>query len=231
MIIKVLGTRGEIDASRQYHKQHSGILLDNKILIDCGEEHFLAYKPQVILISHLHPDHAFFARTEYPAINIPMYAPELYKSMPITVPIACEPFFIDDYKITPIPVIHSIKVKSLAYLIEHDNKRILYTGDIIAIEKRYRSLFQHLDLVITEASHMRMGGVIRQDKTTGKIFGHTGIPNLIKVFKQYSSTIMLVHFGSWFYEDIKKARQEFEHLAHEHNITIIVGYDGLEITI
>ena len=53
MKIKVLGTRGEIKASAPRYFYHSGILVDNKILFDIGEEKFLDYKPKWIFIIQL----------------------------------------------------------------------------------------------------------------------------------------------------------------------------------
>ena len=78
MKIKILGTRGEIEASALYHSRHSGVLIDKKILLDIGEEEFLKYKPKYILITHLHPDHAFFVREpeKRAKIRIPIYTPK-----------------------------------------------------------------------------------------------------------------------------------------------------------
>lgn len=101
---------------------------------------------------------------------------------------------------------------------------------MIWINKEYQCLIGHVDLVITEASHMRIGGLIRRKAGVG-IYGHTGVPNLIHFFKQYTSAILFVHFGAWFYKDIPQARKQFSALAQENNIQIIVGYDGLELTI
>lgn len=229
MKLILLGTRGEIEESAPYHSKRSGVLVDNKILLDCGQQQFLAYGPKAILITHLHPDHAYFVREhEAPETKAPIYAPEdydLYANMRITK----KPFKIGDYRITPIPTIHSLKVKSNAYLIEHKDKRILYTGDMIWIEKKYQHLLKNLDLVITEASFMRIGGMVR--RKNNKIYGHTGVPNLIKIFKPHTSVMLFVHFGAWFYKDIKKARMEFKRLAQENALEIIVGYDGLVIKI
>jgi hypothetical protein len=86
-------------------------------------------------------------------------------------------------------------------------------------------------LVIAEASFMRKGGMVRRKKETGQIYGHTGVPNLVRMFKPYTDKILFIHFGAWFYKDIKKARKEFKELARENDIEIIVGYDGLELTI
>lgn len=230
MKIKVLGTRGEIEESAPYHSKKSGVLLDNKILLDCGDQSFLEYKPKYILITHLHPDHAFFVRhNTKPKTNAKIYAPEKYNDVKINV--TKKTFKVGNYKITPVPTVHSIKVKSNAYLIEHKGKRLLYTGDMIWIEKKYRHLIGDLDLVITEASFMRKGGMIRRNKDTGKIFGHTGVPNLINIFKEHARKILFVHFGAWFYKNIEKARKNFEKLSQKNEIEIIVGYDGLEIKI
>lgn len=231
MKIKILGTRGEIKVSAPYHSRHSGVLIDTTLLLDCGEPEFLDYKPQAILLTHLHPDHAFFVRhhEKLPQTQGPWYAPEEYDHAGIIVP--TEPFTIAGYRITPIPTIHSIKVMSQAYLIEKDGKKMLYTGDMIWIEKQYHHLLHKCDVIITESSHIREGGLVRRDPATEKIYGHTGVPNLMHLFKQFTNTLVLMHFGSWFFKDIEKARKELTDLATQHGITIIIGHDGLEITI
>lgn len=231
MDITILGTRGEIKPSAPYHAKKSGVLLDHKILLDCGDERFLSYHPHSILMTHLHPDHAYFTRgdKEYEIPDVPMFAPEKFDDVPITVP--KKQFTIAGYRITPIPTIHSIKVKSNAYLIEHKKKRILYTGDMIGIDKKYHHLFHDLDLVITEASHMREGGIVRRDPKTGHIFGHTGIPNLIALFSQYSPSIVLTHFGSWFYKDMKAGRRQCLALGREYDVEVIVARDGMELEV
>lgn len=228
MKIKILGTRGEIKPSAPGHSKKSGALINDELLLDFGEEEFLKYHPKYILITHLHPDHAYFVRHhEMPNFGIPIYAPEKYDDL--NIHITNEPFSISDYDITPIPTIHSLKVKSNAYLINYKGKRLLYTGDLVWINKEYHSLFGNLDLVITEASFIRNGGMIR--RKNGQLYGHTGIPNLIHVFKNYTNKILFMHFGSWFFEDIEKSKRDFDKLAKENNIEIIVGYDGLELEI
>jgi ribonuclease BN (tRNA processing enzyme) len=229
MRIKVLGTRGEIEESAPYHSKKSGVLINNKLLLDCGDERFLEYDPKYILITHLHPDHAFFVEDEYESIDASFYAPE--KCAGVKIKVTKSPFTINGYRIVPIPTIHSVRVKSNAYLITHKRKTILYTGDMIWIEKKYHKLFKHIDLVIADASFMRTGGLVRRKKETGQIYGHTGIPNIIRMFKKYTSKILFIHFGAWFYKDMRNARKKFKALAREYDIEIIVGYDGLELTI
>ncbi|MBD3231907.1 hypothetical protein GF322_04570 [Candidatus Dependentiae bacterium] len=229
MKIKILGTRGEIKPSAPYHSKYSGILIDNKIMIDIGEKEFLKYKPQVIFITHLHPDHAFFTRDKkhFYEIKIPTYAPEKYENN--FVQILKKPKTFLGYKITPIPTEHSLKVKSQAYLIEKGKQKILYTGDMFWIKKQYQKKIPKLSLVITEGSYINKGGRIIKTKNS-KPYGHTGIPNLINLFKPYTKSILLMHFGSWFYNyGAKKARNKLKQLGKENNINIIIGYDGMDL--
>ncbi len=226
MKIKVLGTRGEIEPSSPYHSRHSGVLVDGSILFDLGEKEFLDYRPRRIFITHLHPDHAFFVN-EPAEIDIPLYAPEPGKSPAIRV-LEREIVF-DGCRVIPVPTRHSLKVKSQGYLLEKDGGRILYTGDMIWIDKEYHRLLGHLDLVITEGSFLRRGGRVNRDKKTGQIYGHAGIPNLIHLFRDFTQNILVVHFGSWFYEGLREARRSLRELGRENDVNVIAGYDGMEL--
>lgn len=231
MQIKILGTRGEIEPTARLHSKKSGVLIDNKILLDIGEKKFLEQKSEIILITHLHPDHAFFVRNPnqiIPKIAIPIFSPESY-SHNVSVKKFVSKRRFDDYVITPIPTHHSLKVLSQAYLIETNNEKILYTGDMVWIDKKYHSKLRNLDLVITEASYIREGGLIKRDKKTGKIYGHTGVPNLMQLFSKFTKHILFVHFGSWFYNDIQAARKTLLNLGKAHNLKVHVGYDGMKM--
>ena len=229
MQITILGTRGEVDHSSPYHSRHSGILIDGVLLVDLGEREYLDRKPEAVLITHLHPDHAYFVRCKknIPAPDMPVYAPE--KSEHANVRVLDKKMTLEGYHIQPIPTHHSIKVKSQAYRIDRESRAILYTGDLIWINKEYHRLLEGLDLVITEGSYVRKGGLVRRDRKTGKIYGHAGIPDLVRLFKDYCSHIVLIHFGSWFYKGAKKARRKIRDLAKQNGVTITVGYDNMDI--
>jgi len=230
MNIKILGTRREIEEHVPWHTKHSGILIDDTVLIDLGEEEFLNYNPSFIVFTHLHPDHAFFVRKNNKLnTGIVAYAPERCEGIE-TLQVVTDPFEKNGYKFTPIPVIHSLKVRSLAYIIEKDDKRLLYTGDVAWIEKKYREELGKLDMVITEGSFIKKGGMIRKDKNTGKIFGHTGIPDLIKMFSPHTQHIVLTHFGSWFMKDVEEGRKKIRELAPS-NILVEAARDGQEYTL
>lgn len=229
MQIKILGTRGEVDHSLPYHSHHSGVLIDHTLLIDLGEPEYLNLRPEAILITHLHPDHAYFVRDkkEKPPKGIPIFAPE--RSENFDIKILDKKKTIAGYTIHPIPTHHSLKVRSQAYRIAKNSRKILYTGDMIWINKKYHPLFEGLDLVITDGSYFRKGGMVRKDKKTGKIYGHAGIPDLVHLFKDYSGHIVLMHFGSWFYRDTGQARKQIKDLAKKNGLAITAGYDNMKI--
>jgi len=226
MKIRILGTRGEIEEEAPRHRLHSGVLVDKTLLLDLGEKEFLNLSPTAILITHLHPDHAFFVREPGP-VEVPLYAPEPYKSMDILIP--GEEFRIGEYTLRAIPVHHSKLVHSLAYRVEKDGQKFLYTGDIIWIDKKYHHLLGDLDLVITDGSYFRKGGMIRRDEKTGQIFGHNGIPDLLQLFSVFTRHILLVHFGSWFFGDVAGSEEKLVQLGKRMEMEVQVGYDGMEI--
>jgi ribonuclease BN (tRNA processing enzyme) len=228
MRVRILGTIGEIEESSERHILHSGVLVDDTILLDLGEKEFLSYLPQVVFITHLHPDHAFFIRGGHIEVRVPFYAPELSeKASEIILPNG--PIHFKSYLVTPIPTVHSKLVKSTAYLIEKGDQKLLYTGDLIWINKEYRPLLHGLDLVITEGSHIRRGGMVRRDKRTGQIYGHNGIPDLVHMFSEYTKNVLLLHFGKWFFDNIRENTEKLSALGRENNVTVHVSYDGMEL--
>jgi ribonuclease BN (tRNA processing enzyme) len=231
MKIKILGTRGEIEPSAPYHSHQSGVLIDKKILFDLGEREFLKYNPKYIFITHLHPDHAVFIEEEMKQkIKAPVFAPEKHSNQ-VEVKKMEKAKKINSYKIVPIPTIHSKKLDSQAYLIKKGKQKILYTGDMIWMEKKHHDKLKDLDLVITEGSFIRKGGIVRRDEETGKISGHTGIPNLINLFKKFTDNILFIHFGSWFYKNIKDSRKKLKGLGRKNKVNVLIGYDGMDVDV
>jgi glyoxylase-like metal-dependent hydrolase (beta-lactamase superfamily II) len=231
MHLKVLGTKGEIEGFLPYHSKQSGLLIDNRLLVDLGNKIYLGYHPQWILITHLHPDHAYFIRhgqEEIPATDAQIYVPE---ETTFGFQILNKKKKLGPYKITPIPTHHSKHVFSQAYLVEKKGKSLLYTGDLVWIDKKYHHLFNLLDLVIADGSFLREGGLVRKDLKTGKLYGHNGIPNLIRLFRPYTKKILFIHFGSWFFESAKVSRIKLTTLGKKYQMEVHAGYDGMELQI
>lgn len=228
MNLKILGTRGKVPQSAPCHKNYSGVLIDNKILIDVGEAQYLNHEPEAIVFTHFHPDHAFFVSgAEKFDPGIPLFGPEEQELIP-HLKIITKNFRIGDYSFTPVPVIHALRLKSFGYLIEKDKKKILITGDVAWIEKANLKDLPKVDLVVTEASFIRKGGMIRRKKD--RIFGHTGIPDLIRLLEPLTSRIAFVHYGSWFFKDITESTEKLKSFETDE-LEVIPAHDGMEIAV
>jgi hypothetical protein len=227
MRLTILGTRGNISPSAPGYARHSGILVDARILLDLGETAYLRYRPQHVFITHLHPDHAAFPRTGV-VTDADIYVPEPTGKLP-GARVMSRPVQSGSYRIVPVPTVHSLKVRSVGYIIEKGGRRFFFSSDLAAIERRYHRRLGRLDLVITEGSYMRRGGLVRTDPASGRPFGHAGIPNLIEFFRPFTGRIVITHFGSWFYKDIAASIRQIASLGD--GVRTIAARDGLVIHI
>ena len=225
MKISILGTRGKIKPTAERHSLHTGILLDDTILVDIGQREYLDHQPEAIVFTHFHPDHAYFVESgETFTPGIPIFGPEQHELVP-KLRLVRGSFRIGDYDFRPIPVIHALRLKSLGYLITKGDQRILITGAVAWIEKEYLADLPQVDLVITEASYINRGGRINRKKD--RIFGHTGAPDLVRLLGPLTSKLVFLHYGSWFYNNIPESKERLSALSDE--ITIIPAHDGMEI--
>jgi glyoxylase-like metal-dependent hydrolase (beta-lactamase superfamily II) len=227
MRLKFLGTRGNILPAAPGYARHSGILVDARILLDLGEAAYLRYRPQHIFISHLHPDHAAFLRNAV-VTDAEIYVPEPTRTLP-TARVVHRAVRCGPYRIVPVPTAHSHTVRSVGYVVERGRRRVFYSSDLVSIDRRYHRRLGRLDLAITEGSYLRRGGLVRTDPASGTPFGHTGIPDLIELFRPFTSRIVITHFGSWFYQDIAAARRRIASLGD--GIRTSAARDGLVVSI
>jgi ribonuclease BN (tRNA processing enzyme) len=214
MKVTILGTRANIDKTAPWHSKHAGVLVDEVILLDLGEKEYLQYNPDVVFITHLHPDHAFFM-LNYGRLDLEIYAPEEASGKTKTKIIEGTVKH-GSYEVTAFPTHHSKTAKSVAYLIRKGSSSLMYTGDIIWLDKKYRENIDKIDLIITDGSYIRKGGLVRKDPETGRLYGHNGIPDLVRLFQEYTGRIVFTHFGSWFYKDIAEARKKITSMSSKH---------------
>lgn len=225
--LRVLGTRGNIHPTAPRHAKHSGILLGDELLLDLGERSFLRLHPRWIVITHLHSDHAFFV--EAPIEEKPrVYAPETHHHCRATILTPGERLRLGGWRITAIPTIHSHRIRSLAYRVDRGGKSLLYTGDLVGIHRKHHRLLGNLDLVITEGSFVRRGGLVRVSRS-GRRFGHAGIPDLIAFFAAFTPRILIVHLGSWFYRNPRAAHEQVRALGGMHGVEAAIGWDGMRL--
>jgi hypothetical protein len=72
----------------------------------------------------------------------------------------------------------------------------------------------------------------REESLLNEPFGHTGIPNLIRLFAPYTKHIVFVHFGSWFYKaGAEAAKSLIKGYGREHGVLATVGHDGMVLMV
>jgi len=222
--VEILGTRGNIPLRAPRYARHSGVLIDGAILLDLGEASYLRRRPRMIFITHLHPDHAVLQKVP----SVPLYVPERTPRAP-TATVITRTVHAGAYRITPVPTQHAVNARSVGYLVEKGRKRVFYSSDLFAIRPRYHARLKRLDLVITDGSFMRRGGLMRVDPATKKKFGHGGIPDLVGFFSRFTRRIVFTHFGSWFYRDISRSIRQIGALGN--GVQVGAARDGMVIDV
>jgi phosphoribosyl 1,2-cyclic phosphodiesterase len=138
------------------------------------------------------------------------------------------PLSFDGYEITPFPVAHSLHVKSVGYVIKKGPKSIFYTGDIAYINEKLLTNIGRQDMIITEASYIRRGGLVRHKD--GKPFGHLGVPDLVALFAKRTTKIVFTHFGSWFVKNVEAGAAKIKAFETDA-LKLIVAEDGTTIRV
>lgn len=226
MRLEILGTRGNVAPSAPRHSRHAGVLIDGTILLDLGEMSYLRRRPRQVLVTHLHPDHAAFLHTRRdPGVSI--YLPEPCSIVPAAHS-SGRSMRLGGYRVVPVPTKHAVNARSVGYVVERDGRRVFYSSDMISIDRRYHRRLGHLDAVITDGSFMRRGGLVRRDPSTGRRFGHAGIPDLVAFFRPFTRHIVISHFGSWFYRDVTNGTRRIRALGDD-TLTVTAAYDGMRL--
>ncbi len=181
MKITFLGTRGYIDSKTKAHRYHTSTLIEynsKRVMIDCGLDWLdkvWEIKPDAIVITHAHPDHAWGLKNGAPC---PVYATkeswELMKKYPIEKRYIMSPErkrTICGLVFQTFSVIHSILAPGVGYRVSAKSKSIFVVHDLIAINNRHEAL-KGVKIYIGDGATVTRPMVRRRGD---KLFGHTTI--------------------------------------------------------
>jgi ribonuclease BN (tRNA processing enzyme) len=242
MKLKFLGTRGYIEAKTKRHTNHASLLIihkSKKIMIDCGETYLKKLKnikPDHIVITHAHPDHAFGLKK---ATNCFVWATKeswkKLKEFPIKKKYQKlinirKKKKIEGITFEAFKVIHSIKAPAVGYRISYEKKVFFYVPDVVWIEDRKKA-FKNILFYIGDGATIQRN-MIRKDKISNELFGHANIrQQLTWCQKEGVKKMIITHLGSDVVKNEKKATLIIENLASQKKIKVVIAYDGMEINL
>jgi phosphoribosyl 1,2-cyclic phosphodiesterase len=228
MKLKFLGTRGYIDARTPLHRLHTALLVthhNGRVMIDCGEDwtaRVARLRPQAILVTHAHPDHAGGLRDGSPC---PVHATrDGWRGM-ARFAIASQDRHVLDcrrtYKISGIgfeafPVVHSILAPAVGYRISVGGVRVFYVPEVLAILQRAEVLAGVCLYVGDGASIVRP--IVR--RRGRRPFGHAPVrAQLGWCHSERVARAVFTHCGSQIVAgDERGAEARIRHLGRERDI-------------
>lgn len=236
--IKFLGTRAEIESKSKRHNQHASILITFagvKIMIDCGRSwmsHIHKIKPDHIVLTHAHPDHAWGLKNGAPC---PVWATkdtwELIKRFPIEqreILVERKRKKIGGVNFEPFPVWHSIRAPAVGFRIVCRALKFFYVPDVTWIP-RIESAFRNIAFYIGDGATVSYP-LTRRHAPTGQIFGHATVrQQLTWCKKQKVKQMIVTHCGAAIVRNEKRALQQMEELAEERGVKVLLAHDGLEL--
>jgi len=229
-----LGTLGEIEETSEGHRRDSSLLasVDSvKLLIDFGEDHkgtLGRIKPDWILLTHLHPDHAFGLKDG--EVQCPVYMSEESSKLLKDAGLLnisdrrtfkdFEGFTVGPFTVTPIPVTHSTKAPAHGFRIELNDHMIAYFPDVLEIS-RPEEAFRDVGLYIGDGSAVTRD--IRRF-SEGEPIGHASMMKQTKMAREFGvKEIYFTHLGSQPLSEGKDLSEIVENFGAK------VAYDGLTL--
>ena len=242
MNVRFYGTKGYVEESSKAHSGHSAFVLEHdgfRLLCDFGQNRqgmLAKIKPDAVFVSHAHPDHGWglWEGTEVP-VHASAVTHELLKEMPLLERVRLvpeTPVSIGPFRLTPFPVIHSVRCPCIAARIEVPGLTVVYSGDIVAFENPEGAL-TGADVYIGDGSTLR-GSLVRRHPS-GVLIGHTTVRAQLGWLSRYGVLrAIFSHFGKGPIEMGEAAlKGALETLAAEKppGCTITAAHDGLELEV
>ena len=241
MKVTFLGTRGYIKPKSNRHRMYTSTMVayrGEKVMIDCGESwigRIADLKPDAIVITHPHPDHAFGLKLGSPC---PVYATaEAWKKMK-KFPIQKEfrrvlqprrPERIEGITFEAFPVVHSVRAPAVGYRISAGKVVLFYVPDVVRISNRARA-FSGIRIYIGDGATITRP-LIRHEKRNGQLIGHASIETQLGWCRKERVPKMIVtHCGSAIVGGNKRyVQRKLQGLGHKYGVRVEIAHDGMNL--
>jgi phosphoribosyl 1,2-cyclic phosphodiesterase len=233
------GTKGNIDASTEFHRRHTVLTVEYRgmdVTVDCGAEwkdHLDELDPHAIVLTHAHPDHARGLEDGSPC---PVYATRTTLDRIADFPIDEKHTLKEEteteirgIRFTPFPVEHSLRAPAVGYRISAGKAAVFYAPDLVYIKDREKAL-SGVKVYIGDGATM-VRSMVR--KKGDRLFGHTPVRTQLTWCRKFEiPQAVITHCGSGI---VKKDRDEnlkkLAELAEERGVEATIAYDGMEMVI
>jgi phosphoribosyl 1,2-cyclic phosphodiesterase len=241
MKLEFLGTRGYIQPRSRRHRRYTSTLVGyrgGRVMIDCGlgwEHRWSQVRPDAIVITHPHPDHAFALRDAEPPCPVHATAEAWNKMTDFAVPEPLrrelgsrEPVTIAGIRFEAFPVEHSTRAPAVGYRISAGRVTVFYVPDVVWVHDRGEAL-RGAQVYIGDGATIHRN-MVRKDKTSDKLVGHATITQqLTWCAKEGVPRMIVTHCGSDIVGgDERKVGPELRRLAGERGVAVEIAHDGMQ---
>jgi phosphoribosyl 1,2-cyclic phosphodiesterase len=239
MKLTFLGTRGEIKNRTEQHKRHTSLLVSHKninVIIDRGTDWLnekYNFKPDAILITHSHPDHAGGLKNGAPCkifgTEESIRVLRNINSLELVEIKKEKPFLIGEISFTAYPVEHSLIAPTVGYKITVKNISVFYCPDLIFIYNRKEAL-RNVKIYIGDGAAVSKS-FIRKRGT--KLIGHSRVQQQISWCKKEKiPKAIITHCGSEVInEGDEKIIAKFKEMSKMYGVDVQLAYDGMRVLV
>jgi len=238
MDVRFLGTRGYIDLKTRLHRRHASALFScgqGKLMMDCGEDwlgRLATIKPDAILITHGHPDHAFGLKRGAPC---PVYATsETWQNIaafPIDdrrLVIPRDRFRVVGLTVEAFALVHSTRAPAVGYRLSRGKVSVFYVPDVVYIKERREALLGCRAYIGDGATIIR--SMVRKPGT--ELIGHVPIrTQLTWCAKEGVPEAVFTHCGTQIVGgDARRLGALIRSLAHQRGLVDVrIAHDGMAL--
>ncbi len=239
MKLVFLGTRGNIESRTRRHYRHSVLQVSyrgSRVIVDWGEDWrggLDEVRPQAVVVTHAHPDHAFGLKDGAPC---PVYATEAAWDEMGRYPIEerrvvreRQPLEIHGMTFEAFGVEHSTRAPAVGYRIAAGRARVFYVPDVVYIHERSEAL-NGVRLYIGDGATLDRSMVRKREEA---LIGHAPVRTQLSwCVKEGVPRAIITHCGSQIVEgDERRLGALLREMADERGVEAEIAHDGMEVVL